>query len=259
MELPLPALSQEAAEQLIESLAPSGVVPGGVRTEILSRAEGNPLYIEELLQVLMGAGAERKRKERRWTLASGPAVILPPALEGILAARIDRLSPGARQLAQVAAVIGRDFPVRVLAMAVERDDIADDLAVLLRAEIVREVRRDPELECRFRHGLLHEAALSTLPPGALRVVYRRVGDAFERLYVNSLDQHLDALAFYYYRSDRPEKALHYLERAGARAGSLGPTGLAEELLTRAGKVAASLGDTDAEQRVASHLAALGPT
>src|SRR2546430_1954933 len=73
-----------------------------------------------------------------------------------------------RHLVQVAAVIGREFPVRVLERVAEREGIQEDLAVLLRADLIREVRRYPELECRFRHGLIGEAALQTLTPDRLR-------------------------------------------------------------------------------------------
>ncbi len=94
-------------------------------------------------------------------------------------------------------MIGREFPVAALEH-VAGESTRDDLAVLLRAEIVREVRRYPELHCAFRHGLLQDAALTTLTPSTRRELYARVAAAFEELYAaDSLDDHLERLAHYH--------------------------------------------------------------
>src|SRR5262249_4654372 len=152
-----------------------------------------------------------------------------------------------------AAVAGRTFPVRVAATVLGQDDVADDLATLLRAEIVREVRRYPELECSFQHGLLQQAALSTLTPARRRELYGRVAHAYEELYENSLEDRLEILALYYYRSDEQDRALAYLERAGDRAEQLDGRTQAAQLWSRALKVAEKMGDDDAHRRVRVRL------
>ena len=88
------------------------------------------------------------------------------------------------------------FKVSVLAQAA-KGETRDGLRGLLRAEIVREVRRYPELVCAFRHGLLQEAALSTLTSASRRELYRRVASAFEQVYAGSLDDHRERLAHYH--------------------------------------------------------------
>ena len=118
----------------------------------------------------------------------------------------------------------------------------DDLAGLLRAEIVRELRRYPELQCAFRHGLLQEAALSTLTPATRRELYGRVAAAFEELYADSLDDHLERLAHYHAQSGNLPAALEYLERAAERAAELGADTRAAELAERARRLARDLGD-----------------
>ena len=85
---------------------------------------------------------------------------------------------------------------------------------------MRELRRFPELECTFRHGLLQEAALSTLTPTSMRELYGRVGHAMEERYADQLEESLERLAFYFYRSAEPEIAVGYLERAAERAVGL---------------------------------------
>jgi len=147
--------------------------------------------------------------------------LLPPALENLLVARIDRLPAGARQLAPMAAAIGRTFPVAVLE-EVSGTDVRDGLTALLRAEIVREVRRYPVFECSFTHGLLHDAALSTLTPTRKRELYARIAAAFESLYADSLDDHVERLAHYHAQAGNLPKAFSYAERARSGATS-GPS------------------------------------
>jgi class 3 adenylate cyclase len=241
VELPLLPLTPEASRALIDELVPTGLVSEPVRDEIVAKAEGNPLYVEELLRALMEAGGDRRRT---WTITPSTASELPPALEALLVARIDRLEPDARRLAQVAAVVGREFPVSVAAEVAASGDADRDIASLLRAEIVRELRRFPQLECTFRHGLLQEAALSTLTPSSQRELYGRVGHAMETYLGERADDRLDQLAFYFYRSDEHARALDYLDRAAERAAAVESLGRAEELWTRARRLADRVDDPE---------------
>jgi predicted ATPase len=149
-------------------------------------------------------------------------------------------------------VVGRTFSVRVLERVAE-EGAGGDLEVLLRAGIVREVRRYPEFECTFQHVLLQEAALSTLTPSRRRELYGRVGSALEELFAGSVDEHLEALAFLYYRSDDQRKALEYLDRAAERTDASGDAAGARVLRERAVKVATRLGDAGEASRLRSLL------
>jgi predicted ATPase len=245
-EVTLGRLPDEAAGALLDALVPAGTLDPSSRADIVARAEGNPLYVEELMRALVEGGG----RSRTWTLTTDS---LPPTVEGLLAARFDRLPEAARTLARIAAVIGRDFSLRILERVASKDAVGAGLADLLRADIVRELRRFPELEYTFRHVLLHEAALATLPPGATRRLYRDVGVATEELVADSLDEHLEKLAFYFYRSDDERKALDYLERAADKAVSLDAREQARDLLARGLKVADRLEDREAGTRLSRHL------
>jgi class 3 adenylate cyclase len=198
-ELSLAPLAPDDAALLLGALLP-GAFDEAARAELLARAEGNPLYLEELLRALVeGGGLERKH--RTWTTTLRPSAVLPPTLESLLVARIDRLPEGPRRLAQLAAVVGREFPVAALERLAGAS-ARDDLTGLLRAEIVRELRRYPELVCAFRHGLLQEAALATLTPARRRDLYAEVAAAVEELYP---DEH-ERLAHYHAQAGRAERA-----------------------------------------------------
>jgi class 3 adenylate cyclase len=255
VEVPLPPLSPEASRQLIDALVPPGLLTDAVKDELVVRAEGNPLYVEELLRALLEAGGHDRH--RTWTITPGSTQTLPPALEALLVARVDRLPAEARRLAQVAAVVGREFSVDVAAQVAGIEDADADLSVLLRAEVVRELRRFPELECTFRHGLLQEAVLSTLTPTSLRELYGQVGAVVEERTTDAREDHAEQLAFYFYRSDEHAKALRYLERAAERAEARGALHHAAELWARSKKAAARAGDAEAERLADERLRTLG--
>lgn len=237
-ELTLAPLSQEASGALLGHLVPPGLMARVTRDEVVARAEGNPLFLQELARALV-EGTDRRRT---WTVAPATSADLPPAVEGLLIARIDRLSEDSRMIAQAAAVIGRTFPVPVLAAVLERPDL--DLTPLLRADVIREVRRFPELECAFSHGLLHEAALATLTPKALRSLSGRVATVLEGRYADDPEAHAEVLAFHLYRSDDARRAIPYLEVAAERALAEGDVDRAASLRERMRK-AASAGDPSA--------------
>jgi predicted ATPase len=217
-ELALGPLTDAAAEQLLTGLV--GVdLDAATRTGLIREAEGNPLYLEELARAFLEGALEPRG--RTWTVTIGSLELLPPSLENLLVARIDRQADGPRRLAQIAAAIGRTFPVPVLER-VSGDGSGESLKALLRAEIVREVSRYPELECNFTHGLLREAALSTLTSTRKRVLYAEIAAAFEEIYAESIDEHVERLAHYHAQAGNLPKALEYAERArsGQPAGEI---------------------------------------
>ena len=160
VELPLGPLSDDAARQLLAQRPKSRELDPVELELIVAGAEGNPLYLEELLIAFAEGKGPRRGQTWAGTMTSR---VLTPTLESLLVARIDRLPPGARRLAQVAAVVGRRFPHRVLEHVADTENLDGELAMLLRADIIREFRRYPEPEYVFRHGLLRTASLTTLP------------------------------------------------------------------------------------------------
>jgi predicted ATPase len=219
----------------------------------VARAEGNPLFIEELVRFITESGGFERDRSGSLSL-SRSTVLLPPALEGILVARIQQLTPDARRLAQIGAAIGRTFPVAVVRHVFEGDEFDEALTRLLRAEVVSEHRRYPTFECAFRHGLLREAALSTLTPARAKELIRRAAEGYEEAYAEALEPHFDRLAELYWRAGDLPRALHNLERAGTKALELEAMPQAEHLLARARGAASKLGDAESERRIDGLLA-----
>jgi predicted ATPase len=202
-------MSDAAADQLVTGLT-GDAIGRSDRIRLIGEAEGNPLYLEELARAFLEGALEPRG--RTWTMTVGSQELLPPTLENLLVARIDRQPDGPRRVAQIAAAIGRTFPVGVLE-TVSGEGVGEALRALLRAEIVRELGRYPELECAFTHGLMRDAVLSTLTAARKRALYSSIAEAFETLYADSLGEHLERLAHYHAQAGSLPKALEYAERA----------------------------------------------
>ena len=253
VEVTLGPLEDDAAEQLLDSRPQSNALDASELAQIVMGAEGNPLYLEELLNAFVEGKGER---QSRTITPAYTSARLTPTLESLLLARIDRLPAEPRRLVQIAAVIGRSFPERVLAHVAHTEDLESHLSVLLRSDIIRELRRYPEPEYVFRHGLLRQSCLAALPAARRRELYGLVAAAFETLFAGSLDDYLDVLANYYSRSEDLGKALAYLERAGERAASLDAPQQAAALWERAVKVAERLEDPSAADRIRARIGEL---
>ena len=249
-EVTLGPLSDDAIRDCVLRAAPS--VDAATLEEIVRLAEGIPLFAEQLLRASAERGTFPVAPGSLRTVAT--ARLLPPTLQSVFVGRIDRLPPYARALAQVAASIGRTFRRSLLERLVGAPAVDAALPALLDAGIVVELDPPPAQAWSFSHALLRDAVLSTLVRSRRRQIFSDVAAAFEASVADAEEEHLELLAYYYARSDRPQKAVVYHERAAARAVRLGADSEAAEWLTRAVEIAAHAGDEAAVRRLTSRLA-----
>ncbi len=219
--LQLVPLSDAESASLVAHLLTVDDLPAALRARLLARAEGNPFFLEELLRALIDSGAIAFDAETgRWRATRDiTALPLPATLHGVLAARIDRLPLVARQLLQVAAVIGRIVPLPLLASVVGTEALDDPLRALQRAELLRERARLPEVELIFKHQLTQEAAYAGLLTRKRRALHRRVAEAIEQRDADRIDERLGLLAHHWEQAGDAERAVTYLRRAGEQAAA----------------------------------------
>jgi class 3 adenylate cyclase len=251
MELRLAGLEAHDASELLDRLAPGGL-EDPVRQQLIQRADGNPLYLEQMLRLYQETGELEEKRSRTWAMTVVQHE-LPSPLESLLIARIDALPSAARRFVQFAAIVGRSFSPRLVAGTVGVEAVSETIEILLRQEIIRERRSVSELEYEFTHGLLREAALSPLPRSRRRDMYRGVAAAIERIYSDSLDAHLEQLAYYNARAGDPSRALWYLVHAARRATAVKAYEQATELWQRAAELAEQTEDVDAQRQIAREL------
>ncbi len=248
-EVTLGPLNDAESAELLSQLTPGELSPDA-ESEVIALAEGNPLYLEHLLRSLLESGGLAPR--RTWALTI-PAAQLPTALESLLIARISALSRDARRVAQIGAILGRTFTATTLARVSGVTDVERNLVQLLRANLISESRSLPNREYSFTHGLLQEAALSTLTRARRRELYRRVAAAYEEALSDSLDDHLEQLAFYWARGGDLDRALGYLERAANEAASVNARTQAAKLWSQAATLATRMDDPEARDRIERRL------
>ena len=219
-DLWLDPLSAAESETLVGNLLYVEGLPRRLKERILSHAEGNPFYAEEIIRSLMDSRAiAQDETTGLWQATRDVSdIAIPDTLHGVLMARIDRLQEETKRVLQLAAVIGRIFLYRVLAaIAREERDLDKQLLTLQREEMIRERARVPELEYIFKHHLTQEAAYNGLLKKERRVYHRRVAETLEQLFPKRVEEQVGLLAHHWERAEEPEKATEYLLRAGDQA------------------------------------------
>ena len=211
--------SRQMLTRLLETVQPAGgtEIPDSLSTLILEKAEGNPLFLEEVVRHLIERGL-LDREDGRWPDEFAAGISLPDSLLAMLTARIDRLDEATRRTLQAAAVIGRQFPRSILDSLVDQDRELDrHLVELQRMELVREVSRLPEPVYSFNHSLTQEAVYNTILLKQRRAMHLRVA---ETIAVRSAAPAVDAapvLAHHFLEAEEPVRALPYLLSAAAGA------------------------------------------
>jgi tetratricopeptide (TPR) repeat protein len=213
---PLPALSAEA---LLDSLVGDHPSLRRVRQLLISRTEGNPLFLEESVRTLMETGVLGGERGALRLTRDVDTMEVPVTVRAILAARIDRLAPEDKRLVQAAAVIGTEVPwPLLLAIAdLREDDLRGGLARLQAAEFLYETRLYPDLEYTFKHALTHEVAYGSLLHDRRRFLHARIMEAIERLAAGHTAEHAASLARHALRGERWDEALAYARQAATRA------------------------------------------
>jgi ABC-type oligopeptide transport system substrate-binding subunit len=217
-DIHLQQLMADDASELVSRLLATADLSPALRDKIFSRAEGNPLFLEEILRSLI----DREllvQENGAWRVTEEASVVtIPETLQGVLLARLDRLDEDVRRTLQMASVIGRSFLYRLLAAIGEAEiELDTHLTQLQRVDLVREKTRRPELEYIFKHALTQEAAYNSMLLERRRVFHRQVGEALETLFPDRQDDLLGLLAHHFDCAGDGNKAVEYLLAAGDKA------------------------------------------
>ena len=250
----LSPLTAEETRRLIAELLAIDDLPDQIRADVVTRAEGNPLYVEEFLRMLMETRRIEKRGDR-WTAdASIASVEVPPTLQGLITARLDRVGADVKALLQRASLAGRLFSTDALAALA--DGTTPDLALLRDA-----MRRDLLVEAderalgsgrvfRFKHVLIRDVAYSTMPKSERSRLHDRYGKWLEATLGDRRHEIADIIAY-------------HAEQAFVLARELNASGSADlgrralDLLLEAARNAAERWDTHAALNLYARGNAIG--
>ena len=210
-------LSTATSAELVGAILDGDVVPE-LRDLILTRAAGNPLFMEELTYSLLDNGSIQKKEDRFILTQDVSRLQVPDTIQGIITARMDRLEESLKRIMQVAAVIGREFAFRILETILEmKEELKSGLVNLQGLEFIYEKNLFPELEYIFRHALVQEVAYNSLLITRRKEIHEKIGRAIENLHAQRLEEFYEMLAYHYSKSGNLFKAYEYLKQAAEKA------------------------------------------
>ncbi|MGE0822640.1 MAG: AAA family ATPase [Candidatus Binatia bacterium] len=218
-QLRLDPLGTEQAEEMLGALlADVGATHASpLRDFILAKTEGNPFFMEEIVQTLKEQQLLTAGTHGHASLPSD--LRLPTTVQGVLSARMDRLPAEEKALLQTLAVIGREFAASLLQKIATQPEaeLHRLLARLQAAEFVYAQPAFPDVEYIFKHALTQEVAYNSLLIERRKVLHERTAQAMEEVYKDQLEDHYGELAYHYGRSGNAGKAVEYLGLAGQQA------------------------------------------
>ena len=224
-QLRLDPLGPQEAQALLTALLGDSTALQPLTQFILTKTERNPFFMEEMVQTLVDQGVLRRDLAGGMQLVapvtSGAlaALQLPPTVQGVLAARIDRLPADVKTLLQTLAVLGKEFAWSLLTAVADQpeEELQRLLAHLQAEEFLYEQPAFPESAYTFKHALTQEVAYNAVLLERRRGLHERAAQAIEGLFQDRLPERYNELAHHYSRSGNTAKAVDYLQRAGQQA------------------------------------------
>ena len=231
----LETLPADATGRLIDALPGGPSLPGALRQRIAAAAEGNPLFVEELMAMLVDDGVVRPANGGWEAVGDIDDLTIPPTIQALLAARLDRLSADERHVAERASVVGRVFEpeaVAALSQASSTPGLGDQLMALVRKELVRPDRSEVTGgdAFKFRHILIRDAAYTSLPKRERADLHERFADWLEQVsgdrapeFAEIIGHHLEQARDYHVELGTPtppdlgRRATEWLRSAAVRA------------------------------------------
>ena len=216
-EIRLKHLSPPNALEMTRSLLKTRDVPLELRRFVQEKAEGNPFYLEEVINTLVESET-LFRDNGSWKL-SRPLreADLSPLVHGVILARLDRLEKDSRRILQEASVIGRVFLYQILKRVTDlKDRIDDHLNGLERIDLIRVRPLQPQLEYVFKHALTQEVVYNGLLKKDREAVHRQIAQVIEQLFSERLPEFYETLSYHYGQGGAIDKAVEYLMRSGGK-------------------------------------------
>src|SRR5262245_37717837 len=258
--LTLGRLDRSNVESMVGRVTGGRLLPAEVMKQIVTKTDGNPLFVEELTKTVLEAGILVEDAEGYRLDGPLPPLAIPETLQDSLMARLDRLAP-VREIAQIGAAIGREFSYPLVRALVGRDESAlkHALAQLEQAELVFRRGEPPEAIYSFKHALVRDAAYESLLKSRRQQLHGQIARALEQSFADIVASQPEIVAHHFTAADLVDPAIDYWLRAGNLALSRSANAEAVKHLRQGIKLTRSLASSP--ERVRKELdfyLALGP-
>jgi class 3 adenylate cyclase/tetratricopeptide (TPR) repeat protein len=211
-------LTNEQTLEMAARFLGSGLFPEELKAALMQKAEGVPLFIEEVAKTLLDLGFIVHEDGNYRIAKAANELAIPETIQGIIMARLDRLGEEGKRAVQLASVIGRQFLARLLERVAGLTGKLEGLLRELKAlEIIYEQGLIPEPAYIFKHAVIQDVAYNSLLLQSRKELHRAVGAAIEELYPERLTEHYAELAYHFIRGEDWSKAMHYSDLAGDRS------------------------------------------
>jgi class 3 adenylate cyclase/tetratricopeptide (TPR) repeat protein len=217
-EIRLQDLSHSEAQEMMESLLKTETIPPELRHFIQEKVEGNPFYLEEMINALIDSGT-LTRDNGTWKLTRSIVESeIPSTVQGVISARLDRLEKEMKQILQEASVIGRAFLYNIIKEITQlREQLDRCLGGLERLDLIRMKSLEPEMEYIFKHALTQEVVYNGLLKKERREIHERTALVMEKLFGDRLSEFFETLAYHFAQGQSVNKAVDYLMKSGEKS------------------------------------------
>jgi class 3 adenylate cyclase/tetratricopeptide (TPR) repeat protein len=221
LPITLNRLERPEVEAMIRQQAGGKPLPAEVVDYIVDKADGVPLYVEELSKAILEADFLREEQDRYVLTGSLSSVSIPATLQDLLMARLDRL-PTVREVAQIGSILGREFAYEMIQAIAAHDELTlqNGLDQLVQAELLYQRGRRPHARYTFKHALVQDAAYHSLLKRTRRYYHQQVGELLERRYPEITQSQPNLVAQHYVKAENDAKAVEYLTRSADKAAGL---------------------------------------
>jgi class 3 adenylate cyclase/tetratricopeptide (TPR) repeat protein len=216
-EILLQDLSPTESQSMVESLLKTDTIPADLQQIVQEKVEGNPFYLEELINSLIETGA-LVFHNGVWEITRPITESdIPSTIHGVLSGRLDRLEKETKRILQEASVIGRVFLYSILNRITElKDHINRSLNGLERLDLIKTRVLQPELEYIFKHALTQEVVYNGLLKKERQKIHERIGLVIEQFFKDRLPEFYETLAYHFTRGESTPKAVNYLVKSGEK-------------------------------------------
>jgi class 3 adenylate cyclase/tetratricopeptide (TPR) repeat protein len=235
-EVRLAPLDRGAAEELIDHHFERGDIPRSIRSRIEERTVGNPFYIEQVVRSLIDEGTVEQRDGALWATEQIESIEIPANVRDVLMARIDRFPLRTRRVVQIASIAGQSCDERILSHLIEGEELDEDLATLVSAQLLLRRERFGEISYEFKHPLIQETVYEAISLARRAEYHSLVGDTIEAALPESQPGYYGMLAYHFSLAKDAKRAERYLILAGDQAASLAASSEALHLLQEAARL-----------------------